>query len=298
MSAKEKILLIGGNGFVGKSLQECYKNDYIFKVYGSNQNILDAQNLKVAVEQFSPHHVINLASHVASVSRDYSETKLYDIALHGNLNIVKALEANQFNGTYLYVSSAEVYGYSLTRAHSESVALNPQNAYALSKAMAENLLKLKSPEVHFNIAIARPFNHIGIGQSNVSFLQQTMSNIATQVAKKTFPVKIEMSNPSSQRSYLDVRDVGHAYTVMLNCNKKFAIYNVCADKAFSLPSLLSSFMKKLNIEHEFLFTDEVKGDNTLLGVNTKIKQLGWNIEQDIIETLIAIHKVKLGEQSF
>jgi len=88
--------------------------------------------------------------------------------LIGTVNLLSALEKSGFTGRFLYVSSGDVYG---TVSESdlpinEKKGVNPGNPYAVSKVAAEYYCLQQAPRVNFDILIARPFNHIGVGQSN------------------------------------------------------------------------------------------------------------------------------------
>ena len=285
MSIKERIFLVGGNGFVGSHFQDIYSSKFIFKTYDKKDDILNFVNLENSIKNFSPDYIINLASFSTINSAKKYEAELYDLSIHGNRNIIKALTNNKFKGTYLYVSSGEVYGYNTKKFFSEKDLLAPMNEYAVAKVMSETFLKFKNQSSNFRVLIARPFNHFGVNQSTNFFIPKLIQNIATQINNKK--VLIDIKNCKSKRSYLNVADVCAAYLFIIK-NKNsdnFSVFNVCNQFAYTIPELINPLLIKKKINFEYINSNIDYPDNTLMGDNAKLKQLGWNMQVDLTDSL-------------
>jgi len=285
MSIKERIFLVGGNGFVGSHFQDIYSSKFIFKTYDKKDDILNFVNLENSIKNFSPDYIINLASFSTINSAKKYEAELYDLSIHGNRNIIKALTNNKFKGTYLYVSSGEVYGYNTKKFFSEKDLLAPMNEYAVAKVMSETFLKFKNQSSNFRVLIARPFNHFGVNQSTNFFIPKLIQNIATQINNKK--VLIDIKNCKSKRSYLNVADVCAAYLFIIK-NKNsdnFSVFNVCNQFAYTIPELINPLLIKKKINFEYINSNIDYPDNTLMGDNAKLRQLGWNMQVDLTDSL-------------
>lgn len=277
---KKKIFLIGGNGFVGKNFQEYFKEKYTFAIYDKSQNLLNKNNLLTALKEFLPDYVINLASYSTIIESKEHEERMYQMNVLGNLHIADALEEIGFIGTYLFVSSAEVYGYSQSKYFSETDIPNPQNEYAVAKLMGESLLKLKSYSSNYKIRIARPFNHFGESQSE-NFLIPKIVNQVNNIAETNNSISI--GNLTSKRSYLHVTDICNAYDKILGDaeNLMFDVYNVCHNQSYSIPELFNMAFIKLDLHIQFAESDKKFPDNTLMGNNAKIRALDWTPSVDV-----------------
>lgn len=292
MKHKKKIFLIGGDGFVGRHFQKLYSKNYLFRVYDKSDNVLNYQNLIKSINNFLPDYVINFASYSTIDSAKIFQKELYDLSIHGNNNILKALHEINFKGKYLYVSSGEVYGYSKTKKFSELSSLNPMNEYATSKVMAEALIKFKSQNSSYKTIIARPFNHFGPHQSVNFFIPQLLENIASQVKNNSSEILLNIRNNHSKRSYLSVEDVCSAYlTILTKSNsEEYSVYNVCSSDSSTIPQLFSPLLQELNIKYSFIQSNENSFENTLQGNNKKILQLGWSPKKSLVKTLKEMYK--------
>src|SRR5690606_31394695 len=127
--------------------------------------------------------------------------------LLGTLNRLQALKRRGFNGTCLYVSSGDVYGQVATDQLpiSETLLPHPRNPYAVSKLAAEHLcLQWSFSEPDWRILVARPFNHIGPGQSE-SFLISDMAHQLVRIRRGRQPPELHVGDVDVSRDFLDVR---------------------------------------------------------------------------------------------
>lgn len=135
----------------------------------------------------------------------------YDTNFTGTLNLLMALKDSNFSGQLLFVSSSEVYG--LINAGdlpvSEALSPKPLSPYAVAKMASEALRYQWSRYERFKIVIARPFNHIGPGQSE----RFAIADFARQIAK----IKLGLEPPvntvgdiDTTRDFTDVRDIADA----------------------------------------------------------------------------------------
>lgn len=160
----------------------------------------------------------------------------------GTARVLEAARAYRDRGNapprVLFTSSAEVYGRQPADAFPlrETLALQPANPYAASKAAAEAMALAEARRYGLDVVVTRAFNHIGPGQSD----RFVVANFALQLARIAAggEPRLEVGNLSARRDFLDVRDVVAAY-VALACEGESAnAYNVCSGTAVSIEEIL------------------------------------------------------------
>ncbi len=113
----------------------------------------------------------------------------------------------------------------------------PRNPYAVSKLAAEALCYQWTVTEGMDIVLARPFNHIGAGQSD----RFVISDFARQVAQikcgQREPV-VAVGDIDVTRDFTDVGDVVQAYFALLGAGATGEAYNVCSGREQSIRSLL------------------------------------------------------------
>ncbi len=236
-----KVLLIGGTGFVGGHLQRhLCDNKYAVGVHGDSVDVRNPGEMQRLIFRERPDAVVHLAA-ISSVPESFKNPhQTFEINFTGTLNVLMALRSSGFRGRMLYIGSGDVYGLLADEdlPVTEERRLKPKNPYAVSKVAAEALCYQWSQTADFQIVMARPFNHIGPGQSE----RFALSDFAKQIVE----IKIGRHNSTLRvgdidvtRDFTDVRDVVKAYGLLLERGKNGEVYNVCSGKERSVRSLLS-----------------------------------------------------------
>ena len=162
------LLVTGLSGFVGGHLQHAIARSETWQLLAAKpHNLLDPASLDAWLQAGVPDAVIHLAGQtfVPAAFKDPAHT--LQVNLLGTLNLLQALKRAGFNGTFLFVSSGDVYGQVAEAALpiAEALAPKPRNPYAVSKVAAELLCQQWGYVEGWRMLIARPFNHIGPGQA-------------------------------------------------------------------------------------------------------------------------------------
>lgn len=245
------ILLTGASGFVGKYAQELIPGCVPLCANGEVVDLRDSWQLISAVTAIKPAAVIHLAaqSFVPHSFRHPAET--YEINFWGTFNLLRALKESGFAGRFLYVGSGEVYGHvpECRLPVTEDEPLRPLTPYAVSKVAAEAMCYQWSQTESMHIVMTRPFNHIGPGQDE-RFL---IANIARQIVL----IKLGMQEPivhtgqvDITRDFTDVRDVVHAYALLLQRGSNGGVYNVCSAKEHGIRGLVKLMLSTAGVEAE------------------------------------------------
>lgn len=245
-----KLLLIGGNGFVGRHVASMASEHEVVST-GSECDVRNTESVADLVSREKPDRVIHLAAITTLAESFRNPRAALDINFGGVFNLLSALQESGFSGEMLFVSSSEVYG-SLSEDElpvSEERLLKPTSPYAVGKIAAEALCHQWSHSTDFKIVIARPFNHIGPGQSE----RFAISDFARQIAAIRFGIAepvILVGDINTTRDFTDVRDVAEAYLLLLDKGRGGEVYNVCSGIERSIRSLIERMCEIAGVKVE------------------------------------------------
>jgi GDP-4-dehydro-6-deoxy-D-mannose reductase len=230
----QTLLVTGASGFVGRTLLGMTGRGGIGP-FARIIPLTDAVDLRKpealrdALAGQAPDAVIHLAA-ISFVPDSIARPReTYDVNLHGTINLLEALAERGFRGAFLYVGSGDVYGAVPVEGLpiSESRLPRPRNPYSASKLAAEAYCTQLGQRSPIRMLIARPFNHIGPGQSERFAVAGFAKQIAEIKQGRRAPA-IEVGNVDVTRDFSDVRDVVRAYLKLLESGVAGEAYNVCS----------------------------------------------------------------------
>jgi len=206
----------GENGFVGTKAMRLLPGAHGLGTLQSGLDLRQRASLHTALKGPLPTHVLHLAGLSFVPDSFKSPEATFDINFLGTLRLLEALAERGFSGRFLFVSSGDAYGATglENMPITESLPLRPRSPYAVSKAAAEALCFQWSQTGPFEVVIARPFNHIGAGQSP----NFAISDFARQIARISAGQQeavINVGNIEVTRDFSDVNDVLRAYALLL-----------------------------------------------------------------------------------
>ena len=238
---KKRLFVTGLSGFVGQHIQSRLASpDAAWELLpaASRFDLTDPHSL-IDLWPHMPDAVIHLAGQtfVPEAFRDPART--IDINLLGTLNLLQALKARGFQGTFLYVSSGDVYGQVSENdlPITEQQAPCPRNPYAVSKISAEFLSLQWGLSEGWPVLVARPFNHIGSGQKE-SFVIASAARQIIRIKQGLQAPQLEVGDIDVSRDFLDVGDVVSAYFALLEKGQAGQVYNICSGREQSIRSLI------------------------------------------------------------
>lgn len=295
-------LIIGGSGFVGTHMRAQSPGWSNTKIAGREVDVRNKAELKILILSFRPSHVVNLAAITTVKESSEFPRHAYDVSFYGTLNILEVLDEVGFKGVFLYVSSSEVYGHpdARTLPLSESSKLSPMSPYAVGKLMAENICLYWANISRFKIIVARPFTHIGPGQSD----RFSISNFAKQVAQIKSgcvdPV-IKVGNLETTRDFTDVRDIVSAYWLLLEKGVSGEIYNVCSGAEISIRIMIERLIQLSGIDISIEIDTtrlRVSQQQRILGSSDKIRRAtSWEPKFKLDETLESMISYSMKKSS-
>ena len=238
-------LVTGDKGFVGQLCMRAWPTAVgLTDLAGGEIDIRDKAALKRALADTSLSEVVHLAG-ISFVPESVADPlATYQVNFLGTLNLFEALREAGFQGRFIFVSSGDAYGL-VQEARlpvDEKTPLLPRNPYAVSKAAAEALCHHWSQTGGFEVMVARPFNHIGAGQSP----RFALSDFARQIAvmrNGSIEKKLSVGNLDVTRDFLDARDVVRAYDLLFRHGENAQIYNICSSCEYLLSDLVRRLIK-------------------------------------------------------
>jgi nucleoside-diphosphate-sugar epimerase len=147
-----KILVIGGNGYIGKALVSSLEGQ--FKVHAPNRQQLDMGVVETYgyLETVDFDTILILASTVKGLNPQDADSAVIQNNVFFLSHFLSAIHKKNYK--ILYFSSMTVYGSS-SRNPDENSKTNPEHLYGLSKVMAESLLFLHGKTFENRAAILR-----------------------------------------------------------------------------------------------------------------------------------------------
>ena len=134
-----KVLIIGGNGQLGKSLYNTKPENLDLISYSKEEfNLLDIDNCLKKIEKVKPNYVINAAAYTA-VDKAETERELVEIINAKNpYKIASSLD--NLGGKFIQISTDFVFSGLKSSPYQTNDKLLPLNEYGKSKALCEKLL--------------------------------------------------------------------------------------------------------------------------------------------------------------
>jgi GDP-4-dehydro-6-deoxy-D-mannose reductase len=247
-----RALVTGARGFVGPYLTAHLEaaGDEVVGL-GPEVDITDGEAIRAAVTAARPDAVYHLAA-ASHVGTSWSApVEVLRINAEGTLNVLLAAEAAGAPRVVV-VGSAEEYGIVDPSALplAETAPLRPVTPYGASKVAAEVVGLQAFLGRGLQVIMARPFNHLGPGQSD----RLVASTLAHQVARneRDGTDVIMAGDLTPRRDFTDVRDVVRAYRLLVERGEAGEAYNVCSGVAVPVSevadALIASASHPMRIE--------------------------------------------------
>jgi rmd len=276
---KKRVLITGASGFIGQVvLKEMLKNEDIdFFAIDTRKipnisieklelvSLLDKEKLMEIIKRYKPNIIIHLAA-IALVTHD-NVGEIYNVNVQGTENLLEVTQEYCDKGTrVILASTAGVYGNQNVDKYREDLSYNPANHYSYSKMITEYISKQYKEDL--DIVTIRPFNIIGVGQSEKFLVPKLVEHFADRKEK------LFVGNISSFRDYVDVEYCAEVIMELISRKKlDFDILNICSgiptngEMIIQLLQEITDFKPEIEISSDFVRKNEVWrmiGDTTRL----------------------------------
>ncbi len=288
----KKILITGSSGFIGKNLVESLLSEYEITGLSKQQKNSKSNHIIKDISKITSKDFKNIFCiiHLAAITdlkvcKDYPDQCIATNVL-GTQKILESARKN--NCKVIYASTSHVYGIPKKLPINETTSTSPTSMYAGSKLAGEILCESYHKQFDMDISIVRIFSVYGPESNN----HYVVPNIVEQLKKSN---KIKLGNINSRRDFIFISDVINAFKIILNNINGFNIYNVGAEKSYSIKEICKKF-EKLHGE-KIIIKSTVKQNSKFDAKNivcdaTKLKKLGWKSKISLDEGLKKMYEYK------
>jgi GDP-4-dehydro-6-deoxy-D-mannose reductase len=257
--APRRILVTGASGFVGGHLLPRLGSafpDADLTLCGENPamigvEISDAAAVDALVASVRPDACVHLAAIAAPPAARRDPALAWRVNLHGTLALAEAVLRHVPHCSFIYASSADIYGRSFRSgsALDEAALPAPTNTYGATKAAADLALGALAAEGLRAVRL-RPFNHTGPGQSE-AFVVPAFARQVARVAAGLQPPLLSVGALDPRRDFLDVRDVCEAYLACLaraDSLESGIVFNIASGTPRRIGDVLDELLRLAGVE--------------------------------------------------
>jgi nucleoside-diphosphate-sugar epimerase len=268
----KSILITGSNGFIGTALTNRLRAER-YTLYEFNEEDGDIAKKKV-LDQFDDchiDHVVHLAGKTFVPSSWDDPNLFYSTNVMGSLTVLEFCKKHKLPVTFL---SSYLYGIPNQLPIAEDAELHPNNPYAHSKYVAEQLCHFYHQEFGIKIIIFRPFNVYGHGQNN----QFLIPAIINQILHSN---EITVNELESRRDYVYLDDLVRAIILSLNTTLSFEIVNIGSGKSVSVKQVID-IIQEIFASNKKVISQDMRRKNeiadTVANIEKAKQKLGWTPE--------------------
>jgi UDP-glucose 4-epimerase len=274
----DKILVTGGAGFIGSHVVDLLIEQEKEVIVVDNMSTGSYENLNKDVkleetditdnlglnEVFNKHKDINGVVHLAAQSKVGPSVEDpgtdANINIQGTINLLELCRKNNIN-SFVYASSAAVYGHAEQLPITESAETNPLAPYGVSKLAGEEYVKAYGRLYGMNVFALRFANVFGPRQS-----PHTEAGVISIFIEQLLQGKrpVIFGDGKQTRDFIFVKDIAEAVVHCLTNKDKpasdNAVYNVSTCSETSIDHLLSNLCEIMEISNNPRFEEERPGD--------------------------------------
>lgn len=325
MNKDTKILVTGGAGYIGshcilKLLELGYNNiisidNFSNSTVASLQKIEDYTGQKIVNENIDLKHAesvqqffeqqtdIETIIHFAALKDPFESINnaqaYYENNVGGLINLLQYSASIQLSN-FIFSSTCALYGEPKKIPVNESHPINPQNPYANSKWMCENILKDVAKERNFKAVSLRYFNPIGSNSKAglKEYYSNRSKNIVPQIIRvikgevNALPVygnDLPTKDGSGVRDFIHVEDLVEAHLRAMEflnqeqSSLNYDVYNVGRGMGISVLKLINEFKSQLGKEIPMSILGKRKNEVAeIYADSSKINaSLNWRANKDL-----------------
>ena len=283
-----RAFITGASGFVGTFLQE-HLATFGDVLATPTLEITDRYSISAELKAFEPTVIYHLAGQ-ANVGLSWTDpADTFKVNALGTLQLLESAAELAHKPRVIVVSSAEVYGRVELKdvPITELLVPKPTTPYGSSKLAAE-VVALQIARSHgLGLVVARPFNHIGPGQSDTFVISGVARRIAE--AERDNISTIIVGNLDAVRDFTDVRDVVAAYRLLAVHGSVGEVYNIGSGVGRTIASMIESLVSLSTSSLQLVADPQLlrPSDNPLLISDvTKLRtDTGWAPKLDPMGSL-------------
>tara|TARA_Y100000768_G_scaffold307299_1_gene241329 strand:- start:489 stop:1466 length:978 start_codon:yes stop_codon:yes gene_type:complete len=312
-----KLLVVGGAGYIGSHIVlDALEKGYKVTVFddlttGSKKNLsnaakfikgttLSTSDLLGLFESDNFDCVIHLAANKASGESMLRPSKYATNNIAGSINLINFCANYQIN-SFIFSSSAAVYGVPEYTPIDESHPVIPNNYYGYTKLMIESNLTWFSQLKGMNFAALRYFNAAGYDtKQRVLGLENNPQNLIplvmeTAIGKREkihiFGNDYSTKDGTGVRDYIHVSDLASAHLETINYikrKKKNLIINLGSGSGHSVLDIINKVQEVSGISIDHEFKERRQGDVDIVMASSELAKdlIQWETKFSDLNTII------------
>lgn len=214
----KKLLFTGGTGFLGNNAKPILERSYDVTTIGISEKDDIKANFVSGVPSLPERYDIVL--HAAGKAHIYPKSpeeiqSFYDVNLSGTKHLCEGLEKVGVPKSFIFISTAAVYGIDNGDFVTEDYPLKGETPYAKSKIMAEEYLAEWCGRYGVTLSILRPSLIAGCNAPG---------NLGAMVKGISSGCYLSIAHGKARKSLLMAHDIANLVPLLEN---KGGVYNVC-----------------------------------------------------------------------
>ena len=312
----KEVLITGGAGYIGSHVARVlHKRGFKPLIYdnlvnGFREFVRDFEFIKGDIGDYKKLlrifkkreicAVMNFASFIAVGESVKLPLMYYENNVADTLSLFRAMIDSNIK-SFIFSSTAAVYGYPDSVPIVEESQLRPINPYGNTKYFIEKVLHdldvsddFKSISLrYFNASGADPSGEIGESHTPETHLIPLVMRSLIEPGYKITIFGTDYDTPDGTciRDYIHVNDLASAHVLALESllqNNTSRVYNLGNGKGFSVREVIDSVKRVTGKIPSFIEGERREGDPAVLVASSELakKELGWEIEYNDLDDII------------
>jgi nucleoside-diphosphate-sugar epimerase len=274
------ILVTGSTGFIGKSLVrrlEQHGNTVYYFARSLGNDILNKNAFTFFLDKR-----IDTVFHLAGITFvPNSWNNPVEFYAVNSLGTQRALEFCSAVSAHMIYISSYVYGVPQYQPIDEGHPVAPNNPYAHSKWLGEELCRFYAGNMGVKATVLRGFNLYGPGQDEHFLLPWIIMQ-----AKEEKEIVIKDDTP--RRDYIYIDDFIEACILAMQTQDQFRIFNVGSGYSLSVREVIEAVIQAAGNRVGWRCTREVRQNeipDTVADCSAIYRELGWRSSKTLSEAL-------------
>lgn len=288
----KKILVTGAGGFIGSALVSYLqrKGKPVLGVTSKELDITDREAVK-AFPAEDIAHIVHLAGKTFVPKSWEAPEEFFDTNTFGTLQLLEFCRKHGISMTYI---SAYIYGPPEKNPIRENDKINPNNPYAKSKYMAEELCEFYARTFGVNVSILRPFNVYGVGQRENFLIPQIIGHAMREDS-------IRVLDLAPMRDYVYLEDLLEAIYLTIEKVQGYEVFNIGSGISYSVGAVIDMVQGILGTHKRVECKNQVRKNelnNVVADISHAREVLGWQPMYTLEAGLAEMIKQMQKEESY